>query len=50
MNQQSSITDVLSGNKPLSFEVKLETKSLIMLGVVIIIAAIGVIMFKKLAS
>lgn len=50
MNNTGNIADVLSGNKPLAFEVKLETKSLIILGAVIVMSAIIVLMVKKLYS
>lgn len=41
MNEQTTIQDVLSGNAPVKFQIQIETKSLIILGIVLIVV-IGV--------
>jgi hypothetical protein len=49
MENQNNILDVISGNKPLKFEIGLDLKSAAILGVVLFVSILGALfIYKKL--
>jgi hypothetical protein len=50
MNDKSTITDVLSGNKPIGVEVSISLKSIAMLGAVMVLSAVIIIVARKIFS
>lgn len=50
MNQQGSITDVLSGKQALKFEVAMDIKTIVILSAALFVAVLGAVIIARKVS